>query len=325
MDRSSLPIRWDEILERARRDSLPLAAMTVRLYDDGNFHHGSQFCGHNTRPVDLSAIAAVATVVPVWCECGGWTGTRFGGLLHAVREQYLAIEDETSELRHTDWSDAWHAFKGLGGYPSWAYRTEDVDLENLRQRTKLATLSVLEKSRTTLPLPDLEKRIVAQGIRIPVLPTEGAHLQRWANDLRVDTAQTTRPDRRARERCAYDDFLDATLERARVEDDRVLVVVLGGPVPELPLDTGLPAELALLLWALGHPSGVTHCLHLLRPVGEGLDALAANHRRIAVAAGDERDPEILEAVRTLCEDANATRGQPTGIDLDGILATARML
>lgn len=302
-----------------------MANLTVRLYDDGNFHHGDQFCGQNTRPVELSAKDAVATTVPEWCECRGWLGTRFGALLQAVNEQYRAIEDETSELRHTEWGEAWGAFSGLVERQSWVYRTDDLELENLRHRTRLSTLAVLERSRPHLPLSDLERRIAAQGLAFPVIPRDGAFLQRWAHDLRIDPRpQPHHHVRRTAQRCEYDDLLDTVLEKARAADDRVLVAILAGTGTDLPLDTGLPAELALFLWALGVETRKTQLLHLLRPVADGVVAIAAQHQRISVAQDDEDDAETLEVVRTLCDDARADGGT-AGIDLDAILTTSRML
>jgi hypothetical protein len=324
VERTTQRTRWNEVLEKARLDSLPVAAMKVRLYDDGNFQHGAQFCGHNARPVELSATDAVSTTVPGWCECGGWRGTRFGGLLQAVAEQYRAIEEETSELRHTNWHEAWHAFDTLGERQSWVYRTDDLELENLRHRTRLATLTVLERSRPGLPLADLERRIGAQGLRVPVLPGDGAYLQRWAQDLRVDPRlQPHRPSVRIVSRCEYDDILECVMMEALENEDHVLLVVLGGGAEDLPIDTGLPAELALLLWAHGLTTRSTQTLRLLRPVGEGLAAISGQNQRVAVASTDETDPETLEAVRALCEDARGTL--TTSIDLDDILATSRIL
>lgn len=312
------------MLERARLDSLPVANLTVRLYNDGNFHHGGQFCGQNTRLVELGAKDAISTTVPGWCECGGWLGTRFGALLQAVAEQYRAIEDETSELLHTEWVDAWHAFNALGDRQSWVYRTDDLELEHLRQRTRLATLTVLERSRPGLPLADLERRISAQGLCVPVIPGDGTFLQRWAQDLRIDPRpQLHRQTTQASRRCEYDDLLDATLRDAQNRDDRVLVAVLHGTNQDLPLDTGLPAELGLLLWALGLTTGRTQILHPLRPVAEGIAAVTVKHPRVGVATSDETDPETLEALRTLCEDARSCGDG--ALDLDGILATSRML
>lgn len=312
---------WDEVLERARMDSLLVADLMVVLYDDGNFQHGAQFCGHNTRPVELSAKDAVATTVPGWCECGGWRGTRFGGLLQAVAEQYRAIEGETSELQYTTWNDAWHAFGTLSERQSWVYRTDDLELENLRHRTRLATLTVLERSRPGLPLGDLERRIGAQGLRVPVLPGDGTYLQRWAQDLRLDPRP--QPSGRASRRCEYDDILERALTKALENDDRVLLVVLGGCADDLPLDTGLPPELALFLWARGLTTRSTQTLRLLRPIGEGLTAISKQNQRVAVASTDETHPETLEAVRVLCDDARGTLTQ--SIDLDDILAISRIL
>ena len=317
-------IRWSEVLERAKADSLPVANLHVRLYDDGNFHHGGQFCGHVAKTVDLTAQEAVATVVPAWCECGGWMGTRFGGLLHAVAEQYRAIEDETSGVRHTDWDAAWHAFTTVDDQRSWVYRTDDLELENLRQRTRLATLTVLERSRPLLDLTDLERRIGAQALRIPVLPADGGFLQRWAHDLRIDPRP--QPHQRLCPRPSqYDQVLDEALATARDHGDRVLAVVLAGTGTPMPIDLGLPAELGLLLWALGLGGGKTHLLHLLRPVAEGLAVISEQHHRVAVATSDENTPEILEAVTTLCEDARAGANAGMRIDLDEILTTSRML
>lgn len=322
MERSARQTEWDAVLQRARLDSLPVANLRVRLFDDGNFHHGDQFCGHNTRQVELDAKDAVATTVPDWCECGGWLGTRFGALLQAVHEQYRAIEDETSELRHTEWCDAWHAFSSLTDRQSWIYRTDDLELEHLRQRTRLATLTVLERSRAVLPLADLERRIVAQGLRVSIQPGDGAFLQRWAHDLRIDP----RPHRQAVQaarHCAYDDLLDSSLADAYTRNDRVLVVVLAGTNQDLPLDTGLPAELGLLLWALGRTTTGTQVLHLLRPIAEGIAAISSQYQRVGVAQSDETDTETLEALRTLCEDARGSGGDD--FDLDELLTTARML
>lgn len=324
VERSTRRTQWDEVLQRARLDSLPVANLRVRLFDDGNFHHGAQFCGQNTRQVELDAKDAVATTVPGWCECGGWLGTRFGALLQAVHEQYRAIEDETSELRHTEWNDAWHAFSSLSDRQSWVYRTDDLELEHLRHRTRLATLAVLERSRAALPVADLERRIGAQGLRVPIQPGDGAFLQRWAHDLRIDPRpQPHRRAVRAARRCEYDDLLDTALADAHARNDRVLVVVLAGTNQELPLDTGLPAELALLLWALGLTTTGTQVLHLLRPIAEGIAAISSQHQRIGVAQSDETDTETLEALRTLCEDARSSKSD--GFDLDGLLTTSRML
>lgn len=324
MERSPQRTRWNEVLERARKDFLPVAAMRVRLYDDGNFHHGAQFCGHNSRAVELDAADAVTTVIPAWCECGGWLGTRFGSLLQAVEEQYRAIEDETSELRHAEWVDAWHAFSGLNDRQSWVYRTDDLELENLRHRTRLSTLAVLERSRAVLPIPDLERRISAQGLRIPVLPGDGAFLQRWAHDLRIDPRPHTRQRTPQREqRCEYDDLLDSALETSRRQNDRVLVVTLPGTSSDLPIDTGLPGELALLLWAFGRDPRTTQITRLLRPIAEGVAAISAHHHRVAVSSSDECDTEVLDAVRTFCEDARG--GADSKLDLDAILTTSRMI
>lgn len=317
-------IRWFEVLERAKADSLPVADLNVRLYDDGNFHHGGQFCGHVARAVDLTAREAVATVVPAWCECGGWMGTRFGGLLHAVAEQYRAIEEETSGIHHTDWDAAWHAFTTVDDQRSWVYRTDDLELENLRQRTRLATLTVLERSRPLLDLTDLERRIGAQALRVPILPADGGFLQRWAHDLRIDPRPHPH-QRRITRPCGYDQVLDEKLATAREHGDRVLAVVLPGTGAPTAIDLGLPAELGLLLWALGLGGGKTRLLHLLRPVGEGLAAISDQHHRVAVATSDENTPEILEAVTTLCADARAGANAGTRIDLDEILATSRLL
>jgi len=317
-------IRWTAILERAKADALPVANLHVRLYDDGNFHHGAEFCGHVAKAVGLTAQEAVNTVIPGWCECGGWMGTRFGSLLHAVAEQYRAIEDETSGVRHADWDATWHAFTTVDDQRSWVYRTDDLELENLRQRTRLATLAVLERSRPLLDLTDLERRIGAQALRVPVLPADGGFLQRWAHDLRIDPRPQPH-QRRIPRPCEYDQLLDAALSKARDNDDRVLAVVLPGNSTALPIDLGLPAELGLFLWALGLGSGQTLLLHLLRPVGEGLAVIAEQHHRVAVASGDEKVPEILEAVKTLCEDTRGGVNAGMRIDLDEILATSRML
>ena len=120
-------------------------------------------------------------------------------------------------------------------------------------------------------------------------------------------------------------MLDEALATARDHGDRVLAVVLAGTGTPMPIDLGLPAELGLLLWALGLGGGKTHLLHLLRPVAEGLAVISEQHHRVAVATSDENTPEILEAVTTLCEDARAGANAGMRIDLDEILTTSRML
>jgi len=320
---------WAGILERARRDDLLVADLDVRLYCDGTFHHGSQFCGHNAREVVLTGREAVATVAPGWCECGGWLGTRFGSLLRAVADHYQAIEEEAGDARHPDWQSAWQAFSGLAETQSWIYRTDDVELDTLRRRTMLSTLALLERSRDGLDVADLERRIAAQALTVPVRPDDGAFLQRWARDLRIESRPVS-PARRDAVRLPFDDTLDLALEEARRYGDTVLLVVLGGRDDGLPIDRGVPPELGLLLWARGVPARTTVVHHVHRPIGEGIALISSGNHRVAVAGTDETDPDVLEAVRTLCEDVYAGtrspegRGRP-GVDLDEILATARML
>ncbi len=321
-----LKVQWNEILDRAEKDTLPVASMNVRLYDDGNFHHGSQFCGHSARETDLTARQAVATAVPGWCECGGWMGTRFGGLLNAVADQYRAIEDETSGVLHRDWNSAWNAASALGEQRSWMYRTDDLELEDLRRRTRIAALNVLESSRNVLDPEDLERRIAAQGLRIPVLPEDGAALQRWARELRVETRPHVEP-RRERGACSYDHLLEEELAQARRRNEHALVVVLRTQDTGIPVDLGLPAELGLLLWHQGMPTTRTILANLLRPVAEGVKVITGAYHRVAVASSEEFDNDVLEAVRTLCEDIQRNAGGPARerIDLDDVLSTARIL
>jgi hypothetical protein len=117
------------------------------------------------------------------------------------------------------------------------------------------------------------------------------------------------------------------------------MVVLPGPATLVPIDTGLPPELALLLWSLKADIASISVLHPLRPVGEGIAHIAKQHRRVCVAQEDENDTNVLEILKTLCADAyngkewtnpstprmNGDRRAHETISLDEILTTSRLL
>lgn len=305
---------WHQVLSRAEEQALPFARATVILHDDQRFLHASQFCGTHTLPREFTPREVITTTVPTWCECRGWEGTRFGQLLIGVAEQYETIDAERTGLRHTRWEDVWHAFVRVHENMRWNYRTNDAELEELRRETHRGSLRILEKSRSGLDHHELLRRIAAQGIRVEVNPEEAIDLAHWARRKLIDT----RPDPIGRKDPPMHRF-DAILEEVLQGTDRRLVLVRAGG-GELPFDYSLPAEVALYLWARGEPTGRTLLLHVPAGVAAGIAVLSERNPRLAVAAEDETDPEVLAAVLALCEDHPM---EP--LDLDGVLLTSRLL
>jgi hypothetical protein len=307
---------WQSIIDRTEADGLEFSGIHVTLFDDQRFHHSSEFCGTGSKPRQYTAREAVDTSVPTWCECGGWEGTRLGWLLHGAAQQYDMLDSERDGLQHSRWDDVWHAFRFLHDGIRWGYRTEDAELEALRTETKRAALNVLERSRDGLDRRELERRIAAQGLRVPVTAEEATDLALWARSKLVDT----RPDQ-ARPRNFDVERFDLLLADALVRQENRLVLIRGAATTSpLKFDITLPAEIALYLWALERDTEKTLLLHVPGAVAEGLRELARKHPRVQVASEDERDPEVLCAIATLADDADETN-----IDIDAVLQTARLL
>lgn len=313
----SVPHRnWQKVLERAEADRLPFTQTRIVLFDDQRFHHSSAFCGVGTKEREYDAREAIDTTVPSWCECGGWEGTRFGWLLRGAAEQYEVLDAERDDLRHSRWDDVWHAFKLLQEGVSWGYRTDDAELKALRTETKRAALNILERSRDGLDRRELERRIAAQGTRVPVTPEQAVDLTNWAKGKLIDT----RPDQGRRRDVIMEPF-DRQLAENLSASRRRLVLVRGAPATSpLGFDFGLPAEIALYLWSLEQDTARTSLLHFQEAIALGVGELARKHPRISVGADDEQDPDVLAAVLTLVDDADGG-----SVDLDAILLTARLL
>lgn len=307
---------WRKVLERAEADRLPFTQARIVLFDDQRFHHSSAFCGTGTKEREYDAREALETNVPSWCECGGWEGTRFGWLLRGAAEQYEVLDAERDDLRHSRWDDIWHAFRLLQEGVSWGYRTDDAELTALRTETKRAALNILERSRDGLDRRELERRIAAQGMRVPVTPEQAVDLTNWARGKLIDT----RPDQGRRREVVVEPF-DRQLTEELSTSRRRLVLVRGAPATStLGFDLGLPPEIALYLWSLERDTSRTLLLHLHEAVALGVGELARKYPRISIGDEDEQDPDVLAAVLTLVDDADGD-----GVDLDAILLTARLL
>jgi len=307
---------WVRTLHRAQREGLlPAGELTVTLYDDGRVLHGSALCAPNSQETNVVLEETIRGERGIWCSCRSWQSTRLGSVLRAIALHHDALDDEAAGAVCRDWPSLWSRLVQADDTRALPHRGNDRGLLELQRRARRAHLAVAERSRAHLDEEDLEGRIAAQAVTVPVTADTAYDLVRWAQGKRLTAPP---PDRRSATP-RFDAILTDALVRAGNDGDLLLVGVRGNPALEGAVDHDLLPELALLLWWRRLDPRRTALLNLRRPVAEGLRAIAARSTRFAVAGHAETSPEVLETLRVLWEESgdDATIGD--------LLETARAL
>lgn len=308
---------WRSVLERAaKHDHLP-SQLRLRLYSDGTYMHGTPVCMGVQEAQVIEPREAFELTMASWCDCNGWLSTRLGILLGTLRSSYEVQDADREGAYDQTWQQLWKRLhvKTSG---TWREREDDVSIKEQIYLRDQANQRIARRALLHLDTRDLERSIAAQGLRLAVVADEASEMVNWAKLHRALVPLSARDLGRY---AIFEDALDEVMTTA----GSTLVGIRGSGPRDEDIDTGLPAELSLLLWSEGICTRSTTFMHYLRPVAEGLNQLAARDQRVLVASRDERDRDVLDIARTLLDDRGETWDEQRRTNLDEIISAARAL
>lgn len=313
--------RWLEVLRRADLEGHLPDGMTIELFSDGHGLHGDAGCIGVRERVTVAAEDIFDRPDAHWCsDCGGWRSSRFGQLAISLDRIYQAIDDEQSGKLDSTWKDISERL-GVADRELPGVRVSDDLLLAERARARKSHLTVARRSAARLDRTDLLRAMAAQDLHANVAAGEADILHSWAQRRRINSTQTPRD---WAEHHAYDEALAIELSRPGTT---LVAVRRNQAYREEVIDSGIPPELALLLWLDGHAEARRQVafLHLPLIAAAGLRRLSAHNARVAVAGSDEHDQDVLATVAVLWADMADELTTQSHVLLDSLLETARTL
>lgn len=318
-----------EVLERL---DVLLGDEVVIAWQDGVALHADTNCSRHTQPLEISLAEWVTHQENdrrgLTCDCGGVAGTVEGSCLEALALSLQALEADRTRYVAKSWAetDAWFS---IAATPLQNHRTPTSRLEtllsDLPERISQAALRVAERSLTALPVLELHRAVAAQGVVVPIKPSLGSYLERWARECmehvvydRVDPGDAFQ-QRGVKPSAPL--FESALQDALALRESRVLAIATDALTT--PKANSPQVRLALLLLrSAGIPlTRVLSCVRLPIAVADGLSALLTP-LGLCVECGDEPldDVTVELAVRLW---SPSERGPLSR--LDGAVGAARLL
>jgi hypothetical protein len=244
--------------------------------------------------------------------------------LRACGEAVVSIERDQAGESDQTWDELWRRLQRHDEKFSILHSLVRGDDENTRaviEEGMRAELSIAQRSRSQLNPRRLEGMLAAHGIRVELSAGSLPDFAAWLRGQRLQQQRAAaRPDAT---HGPYDALLETVLGAS---NPTILVYVAEGPHSEQQLDGGVPAELALWLWALGHaPATRGVFLHVPAVVGDGILNLSGRNPRVHVSDSDEENLDVLEVAKTLLRDAQESPSGLESVSLKSVVANARLL